>query len=78
MSFLKFTTFFLNSQLSLLDLSKMCTDEVLSLELSGNSILQTRGDWGSVRQYEMVIAQSPSELAWNTLGNMVGALLTYL
>lgn len=56
----------------------MCTDEVLSLELSGNSILQTRGDWGSVRQYEMVIAQSPSELAWNTLGNMVGALLTYL
>lgn len=59
-----------------LDLSKMCTDEVFSLKLSGNSILQTRGDWESIRQYEMVIAQSPSELAWNTLRNMVGALLT--
>lgn len=56
----------------------MCTVEVLSLELSGNSILLTRGDWESIRQYDMVIAQSPSELVWNTLGNMVGALLTYL
>lgn len=77
MSFLKFTTFF-KPQLSLLDLSKMCPDEVLSLELRGNSILQIRGDWGSLRQYEMVITWSLSELPWNTLGNMVGALLTYL
>lgn len=46
MSFLKFIAF-LKSQPSPLDLSEMCTDEeVLSLELSGNSMLQMRGDWG--------------------------------
>lgn len=71
MSFLKFAIFFFKSQLSLLDLSKMCTDEVFSLALSGNSILQTRGDWGSVRQYEMAIARSCLGIHW-------GTLLTYL
>lgn len=42
MSFLKFTVFFLKSQLPLLGLSDMCTDEVLGLELSGNSMSEMR------------------------------------
>lgn len=31
-------------------------------------MLQTRGDWGPIRQYEMGIARIPSELPWEYPG----------